>query len=353
MAAGVEARWRVAGFCYDHMHIGDLLRLATELPNTELVGTYDPDPARMAPVCERLGLPEELRFTDWKRCVEETRPDIVCVCSATPEHVTWVERLAPLGVHIMLEKPFAADLAQVDRMLDATKSSPGVLTVNWPLAWYPPHRTTQRLIAEGVIGDVIEVHYYDGNQGPLRHLGPEERRATWWYREGAGGGSMRDYLGYGTTLATWFRGGEAPNRVTATAHVPPGEEVDTQAVVVASYPSGLSVFQTRWGTFTNPWTHQPQPRCGFVVVGSAGTISSYDYRQTVRLQTAKRPDGLDVPVDGLASHVRTGLAFLTYCLETGREVDGPMSVAVSRTGQRIVDAAVESLSRKAAVEVPA
>ena len=47
----------------------------------------------------------------------------------------------------------------------------------------------------------------------------------------------------------------------------------------------LSKFETRWGTFTDPWTLQPQPKCGFVIVGSEGTISSYDYEEVIRVQT--------------------------------------------------------------------
>jgi glucose-fructose oxidoreductase len=39
-------------------------------------------------------------------------------------------------------------------------------------------------------------------------------------------------------------------------------EVDEHSVTLARYDCGLSKFETRWGTFTDPWTHRPQPRCG-------------------------------------------------------------------------------------------
>ena len=44
------------------------------------------------------------------------------------------------------------------------------LAINWPLAWYRSHNTAKRLLDEGRIGDLIEVHYYDGNRGPLYHV---------------------------------------------------------------------------------------------------------------------------------------------------------------------------------------
>src|SRR5205814_10346873 len=114
-----------------------------------------------------------------------------------------------------------------------------------------------------------------------------------------GGGSLLDYLGYGVTLGTWFHGGREPSEVTAVVDQPAGLEVDEHSITICRYEDGLSRFETRWGTFTDPWTLQPQPKCGFVLVGSDGTISSYDYENTIRVQTKDRPDGFDVPVDEL------------------------------------------------------
>ena len=99
------------------------------------------------------------------------------------------------------------------------------------------------------------------------------KRKSWFYKKAEGGGSLLDYLGYGVTLGTWFHGGRKPIEVTAVTDLPNGLEVDQHSVTVARYASGLSKFETRWGTFTDPWTHQPQPRCGFVLKGTEGTIA--------------------------------------------------------------------------------
>jgi glucose-fructose oxidoreductase len=68
--------------------------------------------------------------------------------------------------------------------------------------------------------------------------------------------------------------------------------VDQHSITIVRYDianSGLSKFETRWGTFTDPWTNQPQPKCGFVLVGRNGTISTYDYEKQIRVQTLGRP----------------------------------------------------------------
>ena len=118
----------------------------------------------------------------------------------------------------------------------------------------------------------------------------EAQKATsWWYSKASGGGSLLDYLGYGTTLGTWFMGGEAPIEVTSVVDETPGIEVDQHSITVCRYRDGLSKFETRWGTLTDPWTEQTQPKCGFVLVGSDGSISSYDYDDFVTLQTRQVP----------------------------------------------------------------
>ena len=351
--------WKIAGINFDHMHMGDLLRLAHEHPEAEIVGIADEEPSRMESTAERFGIPPERRYADFRRCMEETRPDIAILCPMTGRHGEYVEKVAPYGTHILVEKPMAASLADADRMIRAVEATGKTMVVNWPLAWYQPHVTTKRLIVEGVIGDVIEVHYYDGNRGPLRHIADKveigeaeaarQKSQSWWYQKEKGGGSLLDYLGYGVTLGTWFHDGKAPIEVTCMVDQPLGLEVDEHSVTVARYDLGLSKYETRWGTFTDPWTHQPQPKCGFVVVGTKGTISSYDYESTIRLQTEAHPVGETVPVDALEAPRRNPIEYLIHCIATGEAVTGPLSPALSRIGQQIVDTAVLSAREKRTV----
>lgn len=356
----MKAQRRLAGFCFDHMHMGDLLSKAIASPAYQIVGVYDTQLGRMAEVCADLGIGKELQYDSWERLLDEARPEVAVVCSTTAEHADWVERLAARGIHIVLEKPFAVSTAEATRCINAAQAKGVALAVNWPLAWYAPHRTTKRMIDEGVIGSVVEVHYYDGNRGPQFHVhdkkeigGAGDTSRTWWFSKDAGGGSLLDYLGYGVTLATWYRDGELPGEVSALAHVPVGYEVDVQSVVTARYASGLSSFQTRWGTFTDPWVNQPQPFCGFVVVGSEGTIMSRDYSAAVSVQTRDEPTARKIPVDTFPSGDDI-LALLDTTISQGGEVPGPCGFRISYGSQQIVDAAVASVERgmPVALKVP-
>ncbi len=344
--------WRIAGVSFEHIHMGDLLREAHELPNADIVGVCDPDPQRMADAIANFAIPPERVFRDVEACIGTAKPDLVVLCPATARHAEVVEDVARFGVDILLEKPFAASLADADRILSAVKAAGGRLAVNWPLRWYPPHVTTKRLIDDGLIGEPIEVHFYDGNRGPLYHRADKvvvseeevarEKPSSWWYKKAAGGGSLLDYLGYGATLGTWFMKGEAPVEVTAVVDKPEGLEVDEHAITVCRYRHGLSKLETRWGTFTDPWTTQPQPKCGFAVVGANGTITSYDFEDHVSVQTRGRPDIHRLPVDVLAAPFRAPIEYVLHCKETGAPLEGPLDPALCRTAQRIVDTAALS-----------
>jgi predicted dehydrogenase len=343
--------WKIAGINFDHMHMGDLLRMVHDHPHADIVGICDEQPERMEGAITNFGIPADLVFTDYRACLQQTQPDLVILCPATAEHAEWTEKVAPFGTHILMEKPFAATLADADAMISAMAATGKELIINWPLRWYPSHATAKRLIDEGKIGEVIEVHYYDGNRGPLWHGAdkivttptPEAKAASWFYKKSAGGGSLLDYLGYGTTLGTWFMNGRKPLEVTAVTDRPAGLEVDEHAIVIARYATGLSKFETRWGTFSDPWTHQPQPKCGFVIVGTHGTISSYDLEPTVRLQTSSCPQGEDIPSDPLEHPHHNPIAYVLDRLENQLPIDGPLSPSIARIGQQIVDSAVLSV----------
>ena len=345
-------RWKVAGINFDHFHMGDNLRMAFAHPDVEVVGLCDSQPERMQQAIEELGLSSDRVFTDYVDCLQQTQPDIVLLCPASAEHGKWTRQVMAHGTHVLIEKPMAASLDEADAMIAAAQQADRKLAINWPMAWYAPHRTAFRLIQEGQIGDVIEVHYYDGNRGPLYHTaGKQERTAeqiakekptSWFYSKSAGGGSLLDYLGYGATLATWFNGGQIPIDVTAVVDQPEGLEVDEHCIAIVRYATGLSKLETRLGTFTDPWTHQPQPRCGFVIVGTAGTVSCYDYQATVRLQTIDQPAGVEIPVDRLTPTQSDPIHYLIDCLEQDKPIEGPLSPEISRIGQQIVDTAIAS-----------
>ena len=350
------SKFKVVGISFDHMHMGDLLRLVHQNPEAEIAGIFDPNPAKMAGAIVDFNIPANRVFADFDACMKATKPDLAILCAAPADHATYTERLAQYAVHVFVEKPFATSVVDARRMMDVMKNTGKIMAINWPLVWVQSHVTAKRLIEEGTIGDLIEVHFQDGNRGPLYHLADkvevsrEEverlKPGSWWYKRASGGGSLLDYLGYGATLGTWYLKGEAPLEITCTVDQRPGIEVDQHSITVCRYERGLSRMETRWGTLTDPWNIQPQPTCGFVFVGTDGTISSPDYASHVSVQTRAKPEATLVPVDALRVGKRNAIEYVLGCIKRGEPVTGPLDPVISLLGQRIVDTAVQSAKEK-------
>ncbi|WP_218280691.1 Gfo/Idh/MocA family protein [Verrucomicrobium spinosum] len=111
--------WRIAGINFDHFHMGDLLRMVHEHPSAEIVAISDEQPERLVVATRNFGLGEGQVFTDYRACLEQTRPDLVILCPAASCHGEWVEKVAPYGAHVIMEKPYAGTLAEADAMAKA------------------------------------------------------------------------------------------------------------------------------------------------------------------------------------------------------------------------------------------
>ena len=126
---------RIVGISFEHAHMGDLLREAHERPGAEIVGICDPDRARMADAIANFAIPDGPGVSATSNVAYgQTRPDLAILCPATARHADCAEAVAALGVDILLEKPFAASLADADRMLAAVakQGSGSPSTGRWP-----------------------------------------------------------------------------------------------------------------------------------------------------------------------------------------------------------------------------
>ena len=89
-----EKVWRVAGINFDHFHMGDLLREVFDHPLAEIVGISDEQPERMEDAQQNFSLDASKVFTDYRACLESTKPDLVILCPSTKGHAEWVEKVA-------------------------------------------------------------------------------------------------------------------------------------------------------------------------------------------------------------------------------------------------------------------
>jgi glucose-fructose oxidoreductase len=132
----------------------------------------------------------------------------------------------------------------------------------------------------------------------------------------------------------------------------PGLEVDEHSITVARYAKGLSKFETRWGTFTDPWTMQPQPKVRFRHCRQQGHDQFYDYADTIRVQTEAHPEGKTCRSILCKRRCATPSNICWMSSKMARRCMARSIRRICRIGQQIVDAAAQSAREKRAVPLP-
>jgi predicted dehydrogenase len=99
-------------------------RLLREIPNAELVGVHDSNPARLAQVATELGLRPFEQLDD---LLANVAACVVAVPTTAHERVA----VAALdrGVHVLVEKPIAPDLESADRILASAQRSGALIQI--------------------------------------------------------------------------------------------------------------------------------------------------------------------------------------------------------------------------------
>lgn len=87
-------------------------RIYSELPNSDLIGVYDADPARAQEIAERYNT----RTFDSPESLAEAA-DAVSIVVPTDLHFDVFKRVLPFGVHVLVEKPISATYEEAEQMV--------------------------------------------------------------------------------------------------------------------------------------------------------------------------------------------------------------------------------------------
>jgi len=149
---------RHASFGAGGMAWADLTQIA-KCPGVEIVAICDVDLTRT--VEARKQFPQAKIYQDWRELLDREAKHIDSVNVSTPDHMH-----APIGVsamqlgkHVYGQKPLAHDLYEVRRMTEIARAHPRVVTqMGIQVHSTSPYRKAVRVIQDGVIGKIKEVH---------------------------------------------------------------------------------------------------------------------------------------------------------------------------------------------------
>lgn len=250
-----------------HSHVHGLLR-SLDKGDIELVGIAESNRELALRYARRYEIPESLLFDDLEIMLNQTRPEAVLAFNSIYGHLETVEACAPLGIHVMVEKPLTYRKDHLAKMLSLVEKYKIMLLTNYETTWYPSIHETFRLVhEEDAIGRIRKIVVMDGHPGP-QEIGVNPEFLEWLTDpQGDGAGALVDFGCYGANLATWLMKGQRPESVTAVVQqIKPDiyPQVDDEASIVLTYPGAQVIIQASWN-----W---PFHRKDMEVYGQTGMI---------------------------------------------------------------------------------
>jgi predicted dehydrogenase len=182
-------------------------------------------------------LPGE-KFFDYRVLCASGQVDAVIIATPHDSHPQVAIEALRHGLHVLVEKPLAVQVADGRRMLAAHRDKTLRFGVMLQERSRPLHSTIKAMLQGGVLGDIRRVHWIDTEWFRSQaYYQSSSWRATW---KGEGGGLLINQCPHHLDLLQWFVG--LPGRVTA--HLSLGKyhpiEVEDEVTAFLEYPNGAT-----------------------------------------------------------------------------------------------------------------
>ncbi|MBM1106163.1 Gfo/Idh/MocA family oxidoreductase [Aurantibacter crassamenti] len=264
-----------------HSHV-NWLWSRPHLNDIEIVGIVEPNKELSNRFATNHGFSMDMVYTTMEELVAAKKPEAVTAFGSIYEHLPVVEFFAPLGIHVMVEKPLAVSLEHAQKMKALAEKHNIHLLTNYETTWYPTNHKAYDMVKKGEIGELRKIVVHDGHEGP-KEIGVNKEFLEWLTDPVLnGGGALMDFGCYGANLITWLMNNERPLSVTAiTQTIKPDiyPKVDDEATIVVTYPKMQGIIQASWN-----W---PMGRKDMEVYGKTGYIISED-RHNLRYRINKK-----------------------------------------------------------------
>jgi predicted dehydrogenase len=308
----------VIGLTHTHVH----WILGNQRGDVEIVGIVEPNKDLARRYMEQHGLSMNLVFDTMSDMLKAVKPEAVTAFGTIFEHLEVVEKFAPLGIHVMVEKPLAVSLEHAKKMQALAKKYNIHLLTNYETTWYPTnHKAYQMIHDENAIGPLRKIVVHDGHEGP-KEIGVNKEFLDWLTDPiQNGGGALTDFGCYGANLVTWLMKGERPVSVTAvTQQIKPDiyPKVDDDATIIVQYPKTQAILQVSWNWPFSRKDMEVYGKTGYILADNRSEMRvRLQGEETARLETLnERQPPYDDPFAYLAAVIRGKITMQDYDLST-------------------------------------
>ena len=137
--------------------------LAKKIPGkARVVAVAEPRDFHREKMAREHGIAPELVFRTWQEAAAAGRvADCVAICTQDADHEACVKAFAPLGYHILLEKPMAPTAEACRRIVAEVRRHGNVFAVCHVLRYTAYSRIVKKLVDSGRIGDIVTVEHLE------------------------------------------------------------------------------------------------------------------------------------------------------------------------------------------------
>ncbi len=157
---------RVALIGFGHWGPNYARILAGTLGGARLVACAEPSAGRLA-TFERQ-YPSARAYADYTRLLRDGDVDAVIVATPTSTHREIVEACLGAGLHVLVEKPLAATVADAEAIAARAAGSGRTLMVGHTFLFNPAVRMIKAYIDQGLLGEIRYLYFQRTGLGPIR-----------------------------------------------------------------------------------------------------------------------------------------------------------------------------------------
>jgi predicted dehydrogenase len=142
-----------------HPHIFPRLSLCVQNPAVEVVGVYDSDPQLGAAIAEKYGVPAASTIED---LFKTGKCDLVIVEGFDPENPGYVQQALGHTRMLLIEKPGAPNLAEMQRMVQDIERAGVHAQLGYMYNSSPVVGKIEKILASGVLGPLTLARFHAG-----------------------------------------------------------------------------------------------------------------------------------------------------------------------------------------------
>ena len=341
--------YKIAVIGLIHAHEGSYVPRMVHSDQVKLVGIAESIPELVNLAKERQGAKDVPFFDDYRKMLDETKPDLVWAFVENNRHLEILKECAPRHIHVIYEKPLASTYKDALAMAELARKYNVKVMCNYQMAWWPANQLARAEVEKGVIGRTWRLRGIVGHGGP-GSTGTGKYFFDWLtdpVKNGAG--ALVDFGCYNALWSLWYMG--RPESVYAEAiHLRPETfpKVEDSATLVLKYKNGINVFEGSWDL---PRSFQDLEIFGSST-GPDGTLtrgSIYMTQQKVELRMGR--DTKELPLAPLPPEKADPIAFMVDAIKNNKPIEGITSLDINIGVVQIIEAAKESIRSGRAVKL--